>query len=133
MPRRSRPRSGAVLRCRAELRRPRPARRRRARSRTARARSRRSGSDPRAPDHLATAQIVPGDRDAVGLGAAVTVEDESGAGQRTGWSARSRPIQAGWLSWRTPPPTRCGGARVGDSIELARAAREVEIGAIAYD
>jgi transcription elongation GreA/GreB family factor len=85
-------------------------------------------------DHLATAQVVaPEDRDIVGLGAAVTVEDESG--KRTTYrlvGAIEADPKRGWLSWQTPIANALWGARVGDSIELPRGG-EVEIVAIAYD
>ena len=85
-------------------------------------------------DHLATAQVVtPEDRDVVGLGATVTVEDESG--KRTTYrlvGAIEADPKRGWLSWQTPIANALWGARVGDSIELPRGG-EVEIVAIAYD
>ena len=85
-------------------------------------------------DHLATAQVVaPEDRDVVGLGAAVTVEDESG--KRTTYrlvGAIEADPKRGWLSWQTPIANALWGARAGDSIELPRGG-EVQIVAIAYD
>lgn len=85
-------------------------------------------------DHLATAQVVtPEDRDVVGLGATVTVEDESG--KRTTYrlvGAIEADPKRGWLSWQTPIANALWGARVGDSIELPRGG-EVEVVAIAYD
>jgi transcription elongation GreA/GreB family factor len=85
-------------------------------------------------EHLATAQVVgPEDRDAVGLGAAVTVEDASG--KRTTYrlvGAIEADPKRGWLSWQTPLANALWGARVGDSIELPRGG-EVEVVAIAYD
>lgn len=85
-------------------------------------------------EHLATAQVVaPEDREVVGLGAAVTVEDESG--KRTTYrlvGAIEADPKRGWLSWQTPIANALWGARVGDSIELPRGG-EVEIVAIAYD
>ncbi len=85
-------------------------------------------------DHLATAQEVPpGDRDAVGLGATVTHEDE--AGKRTTYrlvGAIETDTRRGWLSWQSPIASALWGARVGDTVELPRG-DEVEIVAIAYD
>jgi len=85
-------------------------------------------------DHLATAQVVtPEDRDVVGLGANVTVEDESG--KRTTYrlvGAIEADPKRGWLSWQTPIANALWGARVGDALELPRGG-EVEIVAIAYD
>ena len=85
-------------------------------------------------DHLATAQVVAfEDRDVVGLGAAVTVEDESG--KRTTYrlvGAIEADPKRGWLSWQTPIANALWGARAGDSIELPRGG-EVEVVAIEYD
>lgn len=98
----------------------------------------RAGGDPdrirELSEHLATAQVVaPEARDVVGLGAAVTVEDESG--QRTTYrlvGAIEADPKRGWLSWQTPIASALWGARVGDSIELPRRG-DVQIVAIAYD
>src|SRR4051812_20153044 len=95
-------------------------------ARTELARLGRDGGDPdrirELSDHLATAQVVaPEDRDAVGLGAAVTVEDESG--KQTTYrlvGAIEADPKRGWLSWQTPIANALWGARVGDSIELPR-------------
>ncbi|HWU89134.1 MAG TPA: GreA/GreB family elongation factor [Kofleriaceae bacterium] len=85
-------------------------------------------------DHLATAQVVaPDDRGVVGLGAAVTVEDESG--HRTTYrlvGAIEADPKRGRLSWQTPIANALWGARVGDAIELPRGG-EVEVVAIEYD
>jgi transcription elongation GreA/GreB family factor len=85
-------------------------------------------------EHLATAQEVPpGDRDAVGLGATVTLEDE--AGKRTTYrlvGAIETDTRRGWLSWQSPIASALWGARVGDTVDLPRG-DEVEIVAIAYD
>ena len=85
-------------------------------------------------EHLATAQVVaPEDREVVGLGAAVTIEDESG--KRTTYrlvGAIEADPRRGWLSWQTPIANALWSARVGDSIELPRGG-EVEIVAITYD
>lgn len=98
----------------------------------------RDGADPdrirELADHLATAQVIaPEDRDVVGLGAAVTVEDESG--KRTTYrlvGAIEADPKRGWLSWQTPIANALWGARVGDAIELPRGG-EVQIIAIVYD
>lgn len=98
----------------------------------------REASDPdrirELSDHLATAQVVtPEDRAVVGLGAAVTIEDESG--KRTTYrlvGAIEADPKRGLLSWQTPIANALWGARVGDSIELPRSG-EVQIVAIAYD
>jgi transcription elongation GreA/GreB family factor len=97
----------------------------------------RSGGDPdrirELSDHLATAQIVePSEREVVGLGAEVTVEDASG--KRTTYrlvGAIEADPKRGWLSWQSPIANALWGARAGDSIELPRGG-EVEIVAIAY-
>jgi transcription elongation factor GreB len=95
-----------------------------------------AGGDPdrirELSEHLATAQAVePGDRDVVGLGASVTVEDEDG--KRTTYrivGAIEADIKRGWLSWQTPIANALWGARVGDAVDLPRG--EVEIVAIEY-
>src|SRR5262245_46533329 len=97
----------------------------------------RDGGDPdrvrELSDHLATAQVVePSASDTVGLGAEVTVEDESG--KRTTYrlvGAIEADPKRGWLSWQTPIANALWGARVGDAVELPRGG-EVEIVAIAY-
>lgn len=98
----------------------------------------RSAGDPdrirELTEHLATAQeVAPDDREAVGLGAAVTVEDS--AGKRTTYrlvGAIETDTRRGWLSWQSPIANALWGARIGDTIELPRG-DEVEIVAIAYD
>ena len=97
----------------------------------------RDGGDPdrirELAEHLATAQVLePADRDVVGLGAAVTVEDN--AGKQTTYrivGAIESDPKRGWLSWQTPIAHALWGARVGDAIVLPRGS-EVEIVAIAY-
>lgn len=97
-----------------------------------------SGGDPdrirELSDHLATAQVVgPDDPETVGLGAAVTIEDESG--NRTTYrlvGAIEADPKRGRLSWQSPIANALWGARVGDAIELPRGG-EVEIVAIAYE
>ena len=85
-------------------------------------------------EHLAGAQEVsPEDRNVVGLGAAVTIEDESG--KRTTYrlvGAIEADTKRGWLSWQSPIANVLWGARVGDSVELPRG-DEVEIVAIEYE
>jgi transcription elongation GreA/GreB family factor len=97
-----------------------------------------AGGDPdrirELTEHLATAQEVPPEnRDVVGLGAAVTIEDE--AGKRTTYKlvgAIEADTKRGYLSWQSPIANVLWGTRVGDSIELPRG-DEVEIVAIDYD
>ena len=85
-------------------------------------------------EHLATAQeISPADRNVVGLGAAVTIEDE--AGKRTTYKivgAIEADTKRGWLSWQTPIANVLWGLRAGDRVELPRG-DEVEIVAIDYE
>jgi transcription elongation GreA/GreB family factor len=85
-------------------------------------------------EHLATAQeIAPSDRNVVGLGAAVTIEDE--AGKRTTYKlvgAIEADTKRGWLSWQSPIANVLWGLRAGDSVALPRG-DEVEIVAIDYD
>lgn len=98
----------------------------------------RAGGDPdrirELTEHLASAQqISPDDRAVVGLGAAVTLEDESG--KQTTYKlvgAIEADAKRGWLSWQSPIANALWGARVGDSVVLPRG-DEVEIVAIAYD
>lgn len=83
-------------------------------------------------EHLATAQVVePSDRDVVGLGAIVTVEDEDG--KRITYKlvgAIEADTKRGWVSWQTPIANALWNARVGDSVDLPRGT--VEVVAIAY-
>jgi transcription elongation factor GreB len=85
-------------------------------------------------EHLATAQeLEPQDRDTVGLGASVTIEDA--ASKQTTYKlvgAIEADTKRGWLSWQSPIANALWGARVGDSVELPRG-DEVEIVVIAYD
>ncbi len=97
----------------------------------------REGGDPdrvrELTEHLASAlEMAPGERDVVGLGAAVTVEDDSG--KRTTYrivGAIEADPKRGWLSWQTPLANVLWGNRVGDSVELPRG-DEVDIVAIDY-
>lgn len=83
-------------------------------------------------EHLATAQVVePSERDVVGLGATVTVEDEDG--KRATYrlvGAIEADTKRGWVSWQTPIANALWNARVGDSVDLPRGT--VEVVAIAY-
>lgn len=96
----------------------------------------RDGGDPdrirELTEHLSTAQVVePEDRQLVGLGASVTVEDE--AGKRTTYrivGAIEADTKRGWLSWQTPIANALWGARVGDSVVLPKG--EVEVVEIDY-
>jgi transcription elongation GreA/GreB family factor len=98
----------------------------------------RTGGDPdrirELSDHLATAQVAQiTERDAVGLGATVTVETAAGA--RTTYrivGAIESDPRRGALGWQSPIANALWGARVGDSVELPRG-DEVEITAIVYD
>jgi transcription elongation GreA/GreB family factor len=85
-------------------------------------------------EHLASAQeISPDDRNVVGLGAAVTIEDD--AGKRTTYKlvgAIETDAKRGWVSWQSPIASVLWGLRVGDTVELPRG-DEVEIVAIDYD
>ena len=95
-----------------------------------------SGADPdrlrELSEHLATAQPVePEDRGAVGLGAAVTIEDDDG--KRTTYrlvGAIEADAKKCWLSWQTPIANALWGLRVGDSADLPKG--EVTIVAIEY-
>jgi len=84
-------------------------------------------------DHLATAQILePEDRNVVGLGARVTVEDEDD--QRTTYKlvgAIEADPKRGLVSWQTPLANALLGARVGDSVRLPRGV-EVEVVELDY-
>lgn len=83
-------------------------------------------------DHLATAETVtPEDRDVVGFGAAVTVEDEEGqrARYRLVGAIESSP-RDGAISWQSPVARSLMDARVGDTVVLPRG--EVTVVAIDY-
>ncbi|MDQ3368015.1 MAG: GreA/GreB family elongation factor [Myxococcota bacterium] len=86
-------------------------------------------------DHLAAAEIVeaPVDRERVGFGAAVTVEDGDGA--RTRYrivGAIEAAPREGAIGWQSPVARALLGARVGDPVTLPRG-DEVEVVAIDYD
>ncbi|HVV86653.1 MAG TPA: GreA/GreB family elongation factor [Kofleriaceae bacterium] len=85
-------------------------------------------------EHLATAEVLaaPADRDAVGFGASVTVED--GDGQRHRYrivGAIEAAPRDGAISWQSPVARALHDARVGDTVTLPRG--EVEIVAIDYE
>ena len=86
-------------------------------------------------DHLATAQIIepPAERDAVSLGATVTIEDESG--KRTKYrivGALEADARRGLVFWQSPIAEILYGARVGDAITLPRGS-QAEVVAIDYE
>ena len=85
-------------------------------------------------EHLATAQeIAPADRNVVGLGAAVTIEDEDG--KRTTYrlvGAIEADTKRGWVSWQSPIANVLWGLRAGDTVTLPRGS-DAEIVAIDYD
>jgi len=95
----------------------------------------RTGGDPdrlhELADHLATAQTIEPDRETVGVGARVTIED--GDGKRTYHivGAIEADAKRGLVSWQSPIAQALWGARVGDAVTLPRG--EGEIVAIAYD
>lgn len=83
-------------------------------------------------DHLATAHAVePDDREVVGVGATVVVENEGG--DRTTYrivGAIEADAKRGWISWMTPLAQALWGARVGDGVTLPRG--DAEVISIAY-
>jgi transcription elongation GreA/GreB family factor len=97
----------------------------------------RHGGDPdrirELTEHLATAQALePSDRDQVGIGASVTVEDEHD--KRTTYrivGAIEADPKRGSLGWQSPIAQALWGARVGDSCVLPRG-DEVAIVKITY-
>jgi len=84
-------------------------------------------------DHLATAQpLEPTDREVVGIGARVTVEDEDG--KRTSYrivGAIEADAKQRALSWQSPLAQALWGARVGDTCTLPRGG-DVEVVEITY-
>lgn len=83
-------------------------------------------------EHLATAETIePADREAVGFGATVTVEDADG--KRTRYrivgAIESSPRE-GAINWEAPVARSLFDARVGDTVTLP--AGEVEVVAIEY-
>jgi transcription elongation factor GreB len=97
----------------------------------------RNGGDPdrirELTEHLATAQALePSDRNQVGIGATVTVEDDRG--KRTTYrivGAIEADPKHGSLGWQSPIAQALWGARVGDSCVLPRG-DEVEIVNLTY-
>jgi len=95
-----------------------------------------TGGDPdrirELSDHLLTATAVePEDRDIVGVGATVVVEDE--VGHRHTYrivGAIEADVKRGWISWMTPLAQKLWGARVGDTVTLPRG--EAEVVSVAY-
>lgn len=91
----------------------------------------RAGGDPdrirELSDHLLTATAVePEDREAVGVGAAVIVEDDTG--HRSTYrvvGAIEADVKRGWIAWMTPLAQALWGARVGDTVTLPRGEAEV--------
>jgi transcription elongation GreA/GreB family factor len=97
----------------------------------------RTGGDPdrvrELSDHLSTAQpIEPDDRDQVGIGATVSVQDERGkrATYRVVGAIEADP-KRGVLAWQSPIAQALWGLRVGDTAVLPRG-DEVEVIAITY-
>jgi transcription elongation factor GreB len=85
-------------------------------------------------DHLATAQVIapPADPRAVSLGAAVTIESESG--QRTTYrivGALEADPRHGRVFWQSPIAEALYDARVGDTVTLPRGG-QAEVIAIDY-
>lgn len=97
----------------------------------------RSGGDPdrirELTEHLATAQALePADRDQVGIGATVTIENEDG--KRTSYrivGAIEADPKHGVLAWQSPIAQVLWGMRVGDTAVLPRG-DEVEVVSITY-
>lgn len=96
----------------------------------------RAGGDPdrirELSEHLATAHAVePEDRQVIGLGATVIVEDEQGrrSAYRIVGAIEAEPGR-GWIGWMTPLAQKLWGLRVGDTLELPRG--EAEVIAIEY-
>lgn len=86
-------------------------------------------------DHLATAEVLgpPADRDAVSLGAEVTLEEPSG--KRTTYrivGALEADPRRGLVYWQSPIAGALYGARRGDAITLPRGT-EAELIAVSYD
>ena len=95
-----------------------------------------TGGDPdrirELSDHLLTATAIePEDREIVGVGATVVVEDEGGD-QHTYRivGAIEADAKRGWISWMTPLAQKLWGARVGDTVALPRG--EAEVVSVAY-
>ncbi|MBA3458284.1 MAG: GreA/GreB family elongation factor [Deltaproteobacteria bacterium] len=91
----------------------------------------RTGGDPdrirELTDHLLTATAIePEDREVVGVGARVVVEDD--VGTRSEYrivGAIEADVKRGWIGWMTPLAQALWGARVGDTVNLPRGEAEV--------
>ena|SRR5688572_7770868 len=91
----------------------------------------RTGGDPdrirELSDHLLTATAVePEDREVVGVGATIVVEDDTGT--RSTYrivGAIEADVKRGWIGWMTPLAQALWGARVGDNVVLPRGEAEV--------
>jgi transcription elongation GreA/GreB family factor len=86
-------------------------------------------------EHLATAQIIdpPADRGVAGLGASVTIEDDTG--KRTRYrivGALEADARRGLVFWQSPLAEALYGARVGDPVALPRGG-EAEVVAVEYE
>ena len=83
-------------------------------------------------DHLATAETLEPERDVVGVGAHVTLEDDAGASTTYSivGAIEANPKQ-GSISWQSPLAQALWGAHVGDTVTLPRG--EAEVVAIDYD
>jgi transcription elongation factor GreB len=85
-------------------------------------------------EHLATAVVMepPADRERVGFGATVTVEDEAGKQLRYRIvGAIEASPRDGSIYWQTPIAHALHDAQVGDTVTLPRG--EVEVVAIDYE
>jgi transcription elongation GreA/GreB family factor len=84
-------------------------------------------------EHLATAHAIePEDREVIGIGATVTLEDE--VGRRSSYrivGAIEADAKRGWIGWMTPLAQKLWGLRVGDTVTLPRG--EAEVIAIDYE
>lgn len=96
----------------------------------------RTGGDPdrirELADHLATAQTLEPDRDTVGVGARVTIEDDEG--KRTTYhvvGAIEAEPKRHMINWQSPIAQALWGLRVGDGVTLPRG--DGEIVEIEYD
>lgn len=85
-------------------------------------------------DHLATAQVgAPEDREVVGFGASVTIEDDDGV--RTSYrivGAIEADARRGLIGWQSPLASALWGARIGDRVERPRGGAALVV-AIAYE
>lgn len=86
-------------------------------------------------EHLATAQIIepPADRSVAGLGAAVTIEDDTGKRMRYRIvGALEADARRGLVFWQSPLAEALYGTRVGDPVTLPRGG-EAEVIAVEYE